>query len=110
MHLCPFLHFTNSLTDAEDVDQPEPVLPLQLADPLTDAEDVEELEPALRLQHSRRLTQAYTYDSRGRLQYTPANGMIGSFDFQLAFGTAISNATATGLVLTPAGDYQVLSC
>ena len=60
------------------------------------------------LQHSRGLKQVvYTYDSRGRLQYTPQNGAIGSFDFQFAFNTAIANLSATGLVLTPPGSYQV---
>ena len=59
------------------------------------------------LQHSRSLRQAYTYDDQGRLEYTPANGVIGSYDFQVAFDTAILNLTATGMVLTPAGSYQV---
>ena len=61
-------------------------------------------------QHTRGLQQAYTYDSLGRLQYTPANGAtITSDDFQQAFQTAIGNPAAAGMVLTPAGSYQVLA-
>ena len=74
------------------------------------ADELDEPDQQLQLQHSRSLKQAYTYDFRGRLQYTPQNGAIGSFDFQLAFGTAITNLSATGLVLTPPGSYQVLLC
>ena len=61
-------------------------------------------------QHTRGLQQSYTYDSQNRLQYIPANGaLITSDDFQQAFQTAIGNTAVTGMVLTPAGSYQVLS-
>ena len=57
-------------------------------------------------QQRRSLQQAYTYDALRRLQYSPANGVITSSDFQQAFQTAITNSNAAGMVLTP-GSYQV---
>ena len=58
-------------------------------------------------QHARGLQQAYSYDSQGRLQYTPENDTITSSDWQQAFQAAAGNSTATGMVLTPPGSYQV---
>ena len=77
---------------------------------LVSAGRVQQPADATALPHSRGLKQRYAYDARGRLQYAPQNGAIGSFDFQFAFNTAIANLSATGLVLTP-GSYQVsLAC
>ena len=59
------------------------------------------------LLHTRALKQSYTYDSQNRLQYTPANGVITSSDFQQAFQAAITSSSTAGMVLAP-GSYQVL--